>query len=102
MDRVILWTDTAKTSFDDNIAYLLEDWTDKEIATFIDKTDTAIDNLRFHPYIGKPLNGHSEYRSLLVVPQISLVYRIVNSYEILLITFFNNYQNPYKLEVLLS
>lgn len=102
MIRVILWSDNAKKSFDDNIAYLLEDWTDKEISNFIDKTDTAIENLRYHPYIGKPVNGHSAYRSILVVPQISLIYRVINDDEILLITFFNNFQDPYKLEVLLS
>ncbi|WP_018674532.1 type II toxin-antitoxin system RelE/ParE family toxin [Riemerella columbina] len=102
MERVILWTDTAKNSFNDNIAYLLEDWTQKEIENFIDKTDSAIENLRYHPYIGKPVSGYSDYRNILIVPQISLIYRVVNTYEILLITFFNNYQNPYKLEILLS
>ncbi|WKS94535.1 type II toxin-antitoxin system RelE/ParE family toxin [Riemerella columbina] len=102
MERVILWTDTAKKSFDDNITYLLEDWTEKEIENFINKTDAAIENIRYQPYIGKSINGYPEYRSLLVVPQISLVYRVVNNYEVLLITFFNNYQNPYKLKVFLS
>lgn len=102
IERVVLWSDNAKISYDSNIEFLQEEWTYNEIKNFINKTDEAIERLRMFPYIGQPIQDFENYRRIIIVPQISLVYRVVNVREILLITFFNNYQDPYKLQILLS
>ena len=39
MAIVVLWSDQAKKTFADNVAYLRESWTEKELAKFIHRTE---------------------------------------------------------------
>ncbi len=38
----IIWSDEAQVTFDENIEYLKLEWTDREIAKFLQKFEEAI------------------------------------------------------------
>ena len=50
------WTPKAWQTFNDNITYLKENWTEKEIMHFVSLADEKIINLSHHPRIGSPRN----------------------------------------------
>jgi len=92
------WTPKALQTFDDNITYLKENWTEKEIIHFVTLTDEKITNLSHHPRIGSPRNAkHPNIRFTLVHKRIALIYRFKpRKNEVVLLLFWNTYQNPNK------
>ncbi|WP_294283873.1 type II toxin-antitoxin system RelE/ParE family toxin [uncultured Chryseobacterium sp.] len=101
MMRTVVWTETAEKSYKDNLEYLSEYWSKKEIRTFMDKVDEAISNIMIYPFMGSISNDHIQYRKYLIVPQIYLYYRITPE-KIYLVAFWNNFQNPDHLKELLT
>lgn len=99
MDCKINWTFRAWLSFENNIQYLQENWTDKEINKFVTAVDKKIFNLSKHPRIGSPRNKrNTNIRFTLINKRIALLYKhkpLRN--EIDLLVFWNMYQNPGKL-----
>ena len=93
----VIWSFTASKSYRDNIIYLKENWTKKEIKNFIDEVDKAVDTISQNPQIGKISDVSTHYRQYLVVKQITLYYRITTDH-IRLVSFFNNFQDPDKLQ----
>ena len=72
-------------------------WTKKEIKRFMNAVNVAVANISSNPYIGSVSEESHVYRKYLVVEQIYLYYRVTNKNEILLASFWNNYQDPEKL-----
>lgn len=93
----VVWSSVAQKSYRDNLLYLKEFWTKKEIKRFMDAVNTAVANISSNPYIGSISEESHIYRKYLVVEQIYLYYRVTNKNEILLASFWNNYQDPEKL-----
>ena len=87
-----LWTREAKNTFTENIEYLKKRWTTKEVEAFVEKTFKAIDIIKLNPNVGQWDKdwGASKF---LVVPQIYLLYDLIDG-DLVLITFWNNYQKP--------
>ncbi|MBI2270580.1 MAG: type II toxin-antitoxin system RelE/ParE family toxin [Bacteroidetes bacterium] len=94
----IIWSDNAKSDYDENILFLLNKWGLKEAKEFVDEVDFVLDNL---PHMAEmfPLSDYKEIRKGLICKQISLLYR-VQSDRIELLRFWNNYQNPEKLRTI--
>ena len=90
------WTPKAWQTFKDNINYLEENWTDKEIIRFVSLVDEKINNLSIHPKIGSPRNTtYPNIRFTLVHKRVALIYRYKpRKNEIELLVFWNTYQNP--------
>ncbi len=90
------WTPKAWQTFNENITYLEENWTEKEIIRFVSLVDEKITNLSKHPKIGNPRNAkHSNIRFTLVHKRVALIYRFKpRKNEIELLVFWNTYQNP--------
>lgn len=97
----IKWTDTALRTYEENISYLFEDWTYKEVENFIEATEQAINNISNNPYIGSISEDNPHFRKYLVVPQIYLYYRVISPTDIYLAVFFNNFQDPNNLSQIL-
>ena len=96
----IVWSVEAEKAFKANIKYLEEDWSENEIANFINKTFDAIDIIKESPLIFKQSLKSKRIRKAIIVKQISLFYKINNSTNTIeLITFWNNYKNPKKLKL---
>lgn len=89
----IIWSPQAKKDYWQNIDYLLDSWTKKEAAHFIDLVEQSIFLIQKNPKLFQ-LTDFINVRRAFITPQITLFYRIVNNKKIELIRFWNNYQNP--------
>jgi len=49
MAIIIKWADEAKNTFDKNISYLLNEWTEKEIKNFVKQTNYILLRIVAHP-----------------------------------------------------
>jgi plasmid stabilization system protein ParE len=96
MGYKIIYSNLATKTIDDNLNYLINNWSIKSSAKFLDKVDKTIvlllENPEFYPF----WNTSNNIRKAIIVKQITLFYKVKeNTIEILL--FWNNYQNPEKL-----
>ena len=94
----IIWTNTAKNDYWQNIEYLEREWTLQDVYNFIDKTDTLIELLTRQNVIFKSSN----YKNVFQIPvtkQITLYYKIVENDDVELLRFWNTYQNPEKFKI---
>ena len=92
----VKWMPEAELTYKTVIAYLTQNWSEKEIATFIDRTDEVIQFIAQNPrqYIySKKKDAHWA----VVTKQISLYYRI-KSLEVELLVFWDTRQDPSKLK----
>ncbi len=97
----VVWTETAEKSYENNLQYLSEYWSTREIRNFMDKVDEAVMNISLNSLIGSVSEENYNYRKYLVVPQIYLYYRITSE-RIYLVSFWNNFQDPDRLQKLLT
>jgi plasmid stabilization system protein ParE len=96
----INWTQRAWQTYEANIQYLLQHWTEKEVSAFVWLTDKRITLLSERPLIGSPRNKRSpNIRFTLIHKRILLIYKLKpRKKEIDLLVFWNTYQNPKKLK----
>lgn len=96
--RTILWSQTAQEDYWENIDFLLNKWTENEATHFINEVEQVLNILKQGKVIFKPTNYKSTYQ-ITVVKQITLYYLINQNNDIELLRFFNNLQNPDKLNL---
>ncbi len=94
----IIWSEPAKKDYWQNIEYLLEFWYEKQVQNFINEVDRHLNIIRNNPKTFA-VTKYRNVRSVPVVKQITLFYRIANDNSIELVRFWNNYQNPDKLKI---
>ena len=97
----INWTLRAWKTYEDNIKYLEQEWTEKEIISFVTLVDKKLFNLANHPQIGNSRNKkYPNVRHTLVHKRISLIYKYKPlKNEIDLLVFWNTWKNPRKLGI---
>ena len=93
----IIWSEEAIGDVLNNIDYLEREWTEKEVKRFSDKTNEILDklsngNIRFKK------SGYKDVLEVPIVKQINLFYKKEGN-NIILLRFWNNYQDPEKLKV---
>lgn len=93
----IIWSKTAEIDYAKNIDYLIETWYEKQVLNFIDTVDRQLNLISNNPY-NFALTDYKNVRSVLIVKQIRLFYRISDNNTVELIRFWNNYQNPDRLK----
>lgn len=72
----ILWTPQAEKGYDDIINYLADQWTDREIRSFIQETRQFLDLLSRNPHLLQPsLTRKNVYRGP-INPLTIVTYRI--------------------------
>lgn len=92
----VYWSDKAVEDFDSNIAYLLEEWTHKAAAEFIENTEAVLTIISTMPE-SYPITDHQNIRKALICKQINLLYSVSKT-DIVLLRFWNNAQDPKKLK----
>lgn len=97
----IIHSPIAKRSFQQNIAYLEKEWTEKEIKNFISKTSEVVSILKITPHVFPEWEFNAKIRRVVLLKQISLFYEIGDK-EVFIHLFWNNYQDPEKIKSLLS
>jgi plasmid stabilization system protein ParE len=94
----IFWTDEAVSTFEQNIQYLEKEWNEKVIQKFFDKTEHALNRIAQNPATFPLFNQQKGIHKCLIVKQITLYYKIDDD-KIYLLSFWNNYQDPEKLNI---
>ena len=93
----IIWSQPAIDDYWQNIDYLHENWTEQVVQNYINAVDRHLDIISKNP-ITFNLTEYRNVRSVLIVKQIRLFYRIPDNNTVELIRFWNNYQNPERLK----
>ncbi|MEL1243671.1 type II toxin-antitoxin system RelE/ParE family toxin [Flavobacterium sp. DGU11] len=91
----LFWTELADKELEEAIAYLEENWTDREIKNLFVKLDTTLKILASNPFIFQISDIEEDIRRAVVAKYNSLYYRI-NDNSIEIISFYNNRKNPNK------
>jgi plasmid stabilization system protein ParE len=95
----INWTPEAERTFSENLEYLAYRWGNKVVLDFINKVDDALEVIVSNPEAFPLHSPTPNTHKCVVVPQITVYYRIVNDSTIDLLTFWNNYKNPDSLKL---
>jgi hypothetical protein len=90
----------ANASYLNNIEYLENYWSQKEVIQFIKKVEDVIAILKYEPKTFKKWDKDINIHCIEIVKQITLYYQI-NNLNVELLVFFNNHQDPYSLRKLL-
>ena len=90
----ILWSETAKIDYWDNIEYLQKEWTLSEVYNFIDEVDNLLLKLNANNLTFKTTFYKNTFE-VPVVKQINLFYKFEGE-TIVLLRFWNNYQDKKK------
>ena len=99
MAIIIRWTDEARKTFDKNISYLLEEWTEREIRNFVKQTNYILSKIAAHPEMYTASAKNPKIRRAAINKYIVLYYRHYSSKkEVMLLTFWHNKQEPKKLK----
>ena len=96
-----MWSPRALETFGKNLESLEAEWNDQVIENFLDATDYILNIIANAPKGYPIIHKKKRIRKCNVVKQLSLIYRIKNS-RVELISFFNNYQDPSKLQKIIS
>ncbi len=91
----ILWTKQADRKFDKIIKFLLLEWNQKVIESFVKKVYETIDTLAEFPSIGAIEHKEKEIRGFTIVKQINVFYK-VSSDKLIILDFFDNRLSPDK------
>ena len=93
-----IWSNIAKQEYWNNIDYLLENWSEKEASRFINLVDENLHIIKQNPKTFAKTD-YKNTRSVIITPQIRLFYKILNKNTVELLHFWNNYQNPEKINL---
>ncbi|MFZ5973412.1 MAG: type II toxin-antitoxin system RelE/ParE family toxin [Bacteroidota bacterium] len=91
----VVWSPRARITFFRILDYLAENWTNKEVENFNERTENLVELIKKSPRLFPYSKEHDVYRCVLV-RQVSLFYRIRNE-RIELLVFWDNRQDPAKL-----
>ncbi|MBS1600897.1 MAG: type II toxin-antitoxin system RelE/ParE family toxin [Bacteroidetes bacterium] len=93
------WSDEAKETFEKNINYLQNEWSEKDVIKFIQQTEIIVEWLKKFPLSFPPGLKNKKYRRARLNKYIALFYRFYKTKDqVILITFWNIKQNPGKLK----
>ncbi|MES2588268.1 MAG: hypothetical protein V4622_04755 [Bacteroidota bacterium] len=90
----ISWSKTAEKDFEENIIYLLEDWSEAVVFDFTTETERILKIISKSPKTFQKHKVRNIHRVVLT-KQITLFYK-VKSDRVELLRFWNNYKNPKK------
>ncbi len=93
----IVWSDDAKLDYEENIEYLLKEWTEQSAIQFIEEVDAILELLKINPKL-YPLSEFKSVRRAVVRKQITLFYQERKS-TVYLIRFWNTFRNPNSLKI---
>nr|WP_294948287.1 type II toxin-antitoxin system RelE/ParE family toxin [uncultured Mucilaginibacter sp.] len=96
----VVWSAEARLTYFDIIDFLINRWTDKEVAHFINRTDTVIDKISNNPYLFERYKDDDLIRRAVLHETVILIYQISpDANTINLLTFWATRNNPDNLKV---
>ncbi len=95
----ITWSAQAKRDYYKILDYLHENWGINEVKSYIDKTEEVLKVIREQPQAFIESTKRKNVRKGFVTRHNSLFYKVkTQKKEIVLLTFWDNRQNPDKLK----
>lgn len=95
----IFWTDSAKSSFDKIVEYLRREWTEREVAKFVNRTVDMLSTLKRHPEMCRPSAKMKYVRIGILDKHTQLFYHYKpGKKQLELLLFWGMKQNPVKLK----
>jgi len=94
--RKIIWNKEAKSDYFENIDYLFENWSEKEVQKFVDE----VRNVEYLLKKGNVDFQETNYRGIKRVvlrKQITLFYKITSISEVEFLKFWNNHKDIKRL-----
>ena len=99
MAVLIKWSDEAVKTFDENIDFLMKEWSENEIRNFIKQTNVKIKSIELNPKLYRRSEKNPHIRRVGINRKIILFYQYFSTKkEVVLLTFWNNRQEPKKLK----
>jgi len=93
----VIWSSRAKITFFKVLDYLNENWTNKEIIQFNQRTQIVLNAIKKNPYIFPSSDKNKAIRKAIIDKNNSFFYAIdIYNQKIQLLTFFDNRQDAKK------
>ena len=99
MTYSIKWSDEAEFTLEENIAYLEEEWDLITINKFLNRIDEVLLLISRDPCLYPVFRQNDHIHRCVINKHVTLFYRIVDTANVHLITFWNNHQNPKNLRL---
>lgn len=93
----IIWSEQARRDYEENIKYLLKEWSEVSAMNFIDEVDAILELLKTNPKLF-PETDYMSVRKVVIRKQITLFYKEEGS-SLFLVRFWNTFQDPDKLKL---
>lgn len=91
----IIWSNQAEITFYKNLDYLKEEWNRKTIIAFINRVEDILKKISLSPKLFPVYRTDESIHKCVVNRQITVYYKITES-SIILLSFWNSYQDPKK------
>ena len=95
--KEVRWSSRAEQDFDDQINYLIQNWSVETAEQFIDQVLKVVDAIARRPFQYPAWQDDVSIRKCVVNPHIALFYQVKDE-QIVLLTFFPTRQNPDKMD----
>lgn len=90
--RTVQWNILARQDYKENINYLLQNWSDKEVQNLIDKV-FEIESILVKGNVEFQNTDRVGIKRCVINKQITLFYRVIDEKNVELLRFWNNNQN---------
>ncbi len=95
----IIWSNEAENTFQKNIEYLQNNWTEKEILNFVRQTNHIVFRIEENPLMYMASPKSRSIRKVKINKYIVLYYKYyVSKKEVILLSFWHSRQDPKKLK----
>ncbi len=85
----IIWSERAFSTYDETIDYLIENWPINIAEGFEERTNQLLDHLKQNSLIGIS-SKQNKLRKCIIHPNVSLIYKVLDTSTIELVTFVQN------------
>ena len=97
MSSNVIWSPVARVTYYQILEYLEQNWTTKEIESFITRVEYVVQHIGENP-LQYPASKEKNIHRCVVVKQISLFFRVKEG-NIELLVFWDNRQDPATLKL---
>lgn len=99
MSYKALWTNRAIKTAEDVVKYLRDEWTEKEVDDFLNKTDDIIATIEINPKLFRASAKRPNVHLAIIKRRTLLVYQVRPlKKQVILLMFWNPKKNPKKLK----
>ncbi len=97
MSYKVYWTKQASITVNKVVQYLREEWTEKEVDSFLDKVDEIIETIAINPRLFRASSKRQNVHLAIIKRRTILAYRVMpQKRQIALLMFSFAKQNPKK------